>query len=191
MDKILPNLHWLIIAYGLYAAFDSYTILTEEIQNIENQLPSTQAEIKEMERKLTLIDEYKKNLAAYQARVNNVFASIDRAKRQLPADISDYEMTVFFNDEANYLNIKDLESKPASEETRGFYIAKGYDVSAEMTFLQGLVFLERLGSADKILNIKTFKMDIGDRVARKRFPLAKVEVGTELYKYNPNFVEEK
>ena len=85
------------------------------------------------------------------------------------------------------LNIKDPDIVPAQEVPGTFFISKGYNLKAKGTFLQFLIFFERIGTADRIYNIKKLKIVNGETNQRGRFQIINSETVLDAYKFNPDF----
>ena len=56
------------------------------------------------------------------------------------------------------LNIKDTVMEPRLEEQQTYFISKDYSVKASGTFLQFLIFFERIGNSTRIYNVKSLKL---------------------------------
>jgi Tfp pilus assembly protein PilO len=187
VNKLISNLHFFIIAYGLYGAwllFDTHTIRIEELNN---QFPSVEAEIVSNQKKVKEIQEFVKKTEESKVRVEEVAKNIESAQKQLPAEINDNQILTFFNQEISSLNIKDPQIVPGRENTTTYFISKEYMVKAKGTFLQFLIFLERIGNSTRIYNVKSLKLVNADTNQRGRFQLISAEGTIEAFRFNPDF----
>jgi Tfp pilus assembly protein PilO len=186
-NKLISNLHFFIIAYGLYGAWVSYDAHSIRIEELNNQFPVVQAEITANQKKVKEIQEFVKKTEESKVRVEEVAKNIESAQKQLPAEINDNQILTFFNQEISSLNIKDPQIVPGGETTSTYFISKEYMVKAKGTFLQFLIFLERIGNATRIYNIKSLKLINADPNQRGRFQLISGEGVIEAFRFNPDF----
>jgi Tfp pilus assembly protein PilO len=187
VNKLISNLHFFIIVYGLYGAwllFDTQTIRMEELNN---QFPTIEAEIVSNQKKVKEIQEFVKKAEESKVRVEEVAKNIESAQKQLPAEINDNQILTFFNQEISSLNIKDPQIVPGRETTSTYFISKEYMVKAKGTFLQFLIFLERIGNSTRIYNVKNLKLVNADTNQRGRFQLISAEGMIEAFRFNPDF----
>jgi Tfp pilus assembly protein PilO len=189
MSKFLAQLHVIIILYGAWGAYSVYEEHDVAMAQIEEQFPITQEAIKSAEEKLNKIDEFRKNLDQSRLRVTEVFNNISQVQKQLPSEISDIEILDFFSKEAKSLNIPEIESTPNTELPMGFYISKPYSIKARGTFLQFVVFLERIEAAERLFNIKSLILRSENDVQKTRFRVVSLELLVDTFKYNSRHQE--
>ncbi len=186
-NKFIANLHIFIILYGLYGAWVMYDEHSLKMEELETQFPAVQAEIEINQKKLSEIKEFEKKQEEFQVRVEQAFKNIEDAQKQLPAEINDTSIITFINQEFSILNIKDTSITPGKEDTSVYYIAKEYSFKATGTFLQFLVFFERVGGADRIYNMKSLKLNAGSERTRGRFQMVSADGVIQAFRMNPNF----
>ena len=186
-NKIIANIHVLIILYalnGVWVLYDEHSVQVEalkvEFPQIEQEIKNTQIKIKEIQDFLKKTDEYK-------ARVEGVAKNIEEVQKQLPAEINDSQILTFFNGEINSLNIKDPSLIPGKEEMSTYFIAKEYNLKIKGTFLQFLIFLERIGNAERIYNVKSLKLVASNEPKKGRFQVVNGEGIIQAFRYNPDF----
>lgn len=187
VNKIIGNAHILILLYGLYGVYVAYDEHLLKITEIESQFPSVNAEITANLGKVKEIQEFVKKTEESKIRVEEVAKNIEAAQKQLPADIDDNQILKFFNLEIGALNIKDPNITPGKEAASTYFISKEYQIKAKGTFLQFLIYFERVGSAARIYNVKSFKL-LNDNPGQKgRFQLISAEGVIEAFRFNPDF----
>lgn len=187
VNKLISNIHVFILLYGLYGtwiSFDEHSIRMEELVN---QFPGIEAEIVNNQKKVKEIQEFVKKTEESKVRVEEVAKNIESAQKQLPAEINDNQILTFFNQEITSLNIKDPQITPGGETPSTYFISKEYRLTAKGTFLQFLIFLERVGNATRIYNIKNLKLINAESTQRGRFQLISGEGTIEAFRYNPEF----
>ena len=187
VNKIIANAHVLIFLYGVYGAyvhFDEHTIQLAEIQSnvarIEEEIQVNQKKIKE-------VQEFSRKTDEYKVRVKEVAKNIESVQKQLPAETNDTQILSFFQNEINALNIKDANFTPGREEKSTYFISKEYSLRARGTFLQFLIFFERIGNADRIYNIKKLRLTSGSENQRGRFQMISGEGVIQAFRFNPDF----
>lgn len=186
-NSFISNLHWLLLFYGIYGGwvfYDEHTLQMEEITNrssgIDNDIVNAQKKVRE-------IQEFVKKTEEYKVRVEEVAKNIESVQKQLPSETNDTQILSFFQQEINSLNIKDASLSPGKEESSTYFIAKDYSIKAKGTFLQFLIFFERIGSADRIYNIKSLKLSSSNDAQKGRFQVIDGEALVQAYRFNPEF----
>ena len=186
-NKIISNLHFVILLYGLYGAWGLFDEHSLKMQELEGQFPSLQAEIDTNKKKVREIQDFVKKTEESKVRVEEVAKNIESAQKQLPAEINDNQILTFFNQEISSLNIKDPNITPGQESTSTYFISKPYGIKAKGTFLQFLVFFERIGNATRIYNVKSLRISNTETSQRGRFQLVSGEATIEAFRFNPDF----
>lgn len=187
VNKIIGQAHILILIYGIYGVYVAYDEHSLKMTEIESQFPSVNAEITANLEKVKEIQEFVKKTEESKIRVEEVAKNIEAAQKQLPADIDDNQILKFFNLEIGALNIKDPNITPGKEAASTYFISKEYQIKAKGTFLQFLIYFERVGSAARIYNVKSFKL-LNDNPGQKgRFQLISAEGVIEAFRFNPDF----
>src|SRR5690606_6576315 len=108
-----------------------------------------------------------------------------------PSEISDTENLSLIRSTAESLNIRGISLSPDSERSNGFYFVKPYTFSAKGTFLQFLIFFERIGESTRLFNIRELKFQRSREEQRGRFQLIEVSAIIEAYRYNQNHKESR
>jgi len=186
-NKFIANIHFLIIIYGLYGMWEQFDANTIRMEELNNQFPSIEAEIVSNQKKVKEIQEFVKKTEESKIRVEEVAKNIESAQKQLPAEINDNQILTVFNQEISSLNIKDPQIVPGSESTSTYFISKDYMIKAKGTFLQFLIFFERIGNATRIYNVKSLKLVNSDTTQRGRFQLVAGESVIQAFRFNPEF----
>lgn len=186
-NKLIANLHVFIVLYALYGLYFAYDEHSIQMTSLEEQIPPMQSEIETVKKKLKEIVEFKKESEASKVRVEQVAKNIESVQRQLPAETNEGQILNFFNSEAQLLNIKDVFISAGGENISQLTIGKDFKVKANGTYLQFAVFFERIGTADRIYNVKDLRLVAGKGVQKGRFPTISMESTIEAYRFNPSF----
>lgn len=191
VNKLIENLHILLLLYGLYGVWVVYDEHTLKMDELVARETSTQSEISTLEKKMKEIQDFTKKREEYKARVEEVAKNIETVQKQLPADINDSSILSYFQKEIAALNLKDTDFKPGMESTSTYFISKDYNLKAQGTFLQLLIFFERIANADRIYNIKSLKLINNNPKQRGRFQMISGEGTIQAFRFNPNFKVER
>lgn len=191
VNKILANIHILILVYSGYTLYTQYEEHTVAVESITSQFPQMDAEIESAKKRISEINEFRKKAEEYRARVEEVAKNIESVQRQLPADTNDNQILTVFRDEMTNLNIKSPAISPGNEEVTTYFIAKNYNLQANGTFLQFLIFVERLGTADRIFNIKSLRLVNNTPNHKGRFQVITGEFIIQAFRFNPAFKVER
>lgn len=191
INKLISNLHWLILLYGLYGAWVMYDEHDVALADIVTRGSGLDEEIEKAQKKVKEIQEFSRKTDEYRIRVEEVAKNIESVQKQLPAETNDTQILSFFQNEINSLNIKDANFTPGKEEKSTYYISKEYTLKAKGTFLQFLIFLERIGKADRIYNIRELKLTSISEGQKGRFQLITGEGSIQAFRFNPDFKVER
>lgn len=187
VNKLIASLHYFIILYGLYGAWVLYDEHDVQMQDIAARGSGLDGEIATAEKKVKEIQEFSRKTDEYKTRVEEVAKNIETVQKQLPAETNDTQILSFFQTEINALNIKDANFTPGKEEKSTYYISKEYNLKAKGTFLQFLIFLERIGTADRIYNVKELRLSAPNENQKGRFQIISGEGSIQAFRFNPDF----
>ncbi len=187
VSKLIANLHFLFLLYAGWNMWTLYEEHTRQMEDLELQFAPIEAEIKTNKKKVKEIQEFQKKTEESKIRVEEVAKNIEAAQRQLPAEINDNQILTFFNQEIQNLNIKDPNITPGSEQASTYFISKDYTIKSKGTFLQMLIYFERIGNAARIYNVKNFKLTNTESTQRGRFQMINCESSIEAFRFNPDF----
>lgn len=187
VNKLISNIHVFLLMYGLYGGWVLYDEHVIQLEDIISRGSGIDGEISAAEKKVKEIQEFSRKTEEYKVRVEEVAKNIEAVQKQLPAETNDTQILSFFQNEINSLNIKDADFKPGKEERSTYYISKEYTLKARGTFLQFLIFFERIGTADRIYNIRNLKLSTPNDVQKGRFQIISGEGIIQAFRFNPDF----
>jgi Tfp pilus assembly protein PilO len=187
VNKVISNLHVFILLYGLYGLWVLYDEHTIQLEEVISRGAGVDEEIVKAQKKVAEIQDFVKKTDEYKLRVEDVAKNIETVQKQLPAETNDTQILTFFQSEINSLNIKDANFNPGKEDKSTYYISKEYTLKAKGTFLQFLIFFERIGNADRIYNIKNLKLTNTSDNQKGRFQIIEGEGVIQAFRFNPEF----
>lgn len=188
-ELLVKNIQWLII---LNAAWSYYGRLEEHNANLESirsQVPPLEEQIVKLNKKLEEAKIFLANLEVSKKRVQEVAGQIEQVQKQLPNQLNDTEILDFFTTEATTLNLKPLLS-PGVEESRDFYFAKKYSMKVTGTYLQFMIYFERIGNSERLINIQSMNLAQQSEKQKGRFQMLTMDATLESFRYNPGYKED-
>jgi len=187
---IISKLYILII---LYAGWTTYTKFEEHNLNLEGlngRIPEIQNKISKAKKEKKQLEVYFQDIEEAKRRIGKVAEEVEKIQQQFPSDISDTDNLALISQIAESLNIKNVQLAPGEEQNKGFYFAKNYNVKGTGTFLQFVIFLEKIAEAPRLLNIKSINLSQKDMKQKGRFQLIEADMRVEVYRYNKGHKEE-
>lgn len=188
-EMLVKNFHWFIIAYAGMGLWDLYEEKNDALESSAQLAPTVELKIQRAKNQIKKIERFKKNLSKSKERVQEVVKQIEKAQKQLPSDVNDTEVQSLIGNIAKKLKIQEPSPSPGKEENNGFYYSKEYEFKGVGTFLQALIFFENLEKAERILNVKSFEMNIDPTKGKSRFPILNINTIVESYRYNTSYKE--
>ncbi len=191
MDKITKKLHLILLIYFLYESWALYDKFAKEEESINTQIPTLEAQIKTNTKKKNELKKYFEDIEGTKKRIEKVAQEVEALQKKFPDKISDTENLGLLRDIAESINIKNVFLSPGDETLKGFYFSKAYNFKASGTFLQFLIFLEKVSKSERILNIRNIDLVKSNEKQKGRFQLINAEIVIEAYRYNPNYKENR
>lgn len=191
MNRIISNVHWIIIAFVSFNLFLMYEKNIEELENKKASIPAVQTQIRKKRKDKKQLKQYFKDIENAKQKIERVAEQVEALQKQLPNSISDTENLELIKGLAEGLNIKNVFLTPGNEENKGFYMVKRYDFAGTGTFLQFLVFFEKVAENDRLLNVTSLNMSKTVKKQRGRFQLVNCKASIIAYRYNPNHKEDR
>ncbi len=191
MVTIISKIWILIIAYGAFEAWTTYQTHEEEMTSLEASIPQIQSQINRAKKEKKQIKSYLRDIEEAKKNIELVALEVEKLQKKLPETIKDAENLSLIKKIAEGLNIKKIFLSPGIEENKGFYLTKRYEFTATGTFLQFLIFFEKIGGSERLLNIREVELRRSTDKQRGRFQLTNARVVVEAYRYNPDHKEDR
>ena len=189
MEKFLKNIQWLVFvyaAYNLYSINDEYDPKPDQVRAQNDKLRQKLNKSQKVKKE---IDEFYKNIKEAELKIQKVRESVEKTQQLLPGEISDVENVALLRKVSEDLNIKTMNIVPTSEVINGIFITKQYRYNATATYIQFLIFFERISNSKRVLNIKELKLKKAQTTRRGTIQLLNGSFSLEAYKFNPNYKE--
>lgn len=191
MNSLLKNLHVFILIYAAAVIYQAYDENEKSNMALQEQLPQIQAQIQKERKEKQNLEKYFKDIQEAKDRIEIVAQKLEKLQKKLPEEVSDAENLNIIRNIAESVNMKNILLSPGEDKVNGFYIAKEYRLKTTGTYLQFLVFLEKLAQQERILNVKSVLMEKEKEVQRGRFVLLNSELILETFRHNKNYKEDR
>ena len=191
MEKLLKNIHWVIIGFALFNMFNLYMESDERYSSVIGQQEAVQQELVRNKKTKREIANFYKNINEAKEKIEKVAIEIERTQQLLPSEISDTENIGLLRKIADDVNIKEVSISPETEVDRGFYLARQYRFKAKATYLQFLIMFEKISENKRILNVGKMSFQKLEQPQRSKFQLISGEFVLEAYRYNINYKEDR
>jgi Tfp pilus assembly protein PilO len=191
MSKILKNLHWIIIAYSVYSFYSIYMEKDEQLNTTTAKEASLQNDLKKSKKLQREVQNFHKNIGEEKAKIERVAQEIEKTQQLLPSDLSDTENINLLRRLADEVNVKEISIAPEREVDQGFFITRGYNVTAKATFLQFLILFEKISENKRILNVGDCSFKKSTDPQRGKYQIINGQFKIYAYRYNVNFKEDR
>ena len=187
----LVNKLWILII--LYTGFEIYTKweeVQERIKTKTSNIPQMKMAIEKNKKKLRDLERYFTDIEEAKQRIKKVASEVESIQRKFPSTISDSEYLGVMSTLAESLNIKNLQLIPNREVDRGFYFTKQYSMKAQGTFLQFLIFLEKISKTERLFNVSDVQFKPAEGRSRGRHQIVDAVISIIAYRYDENHQED-
>lgn len=191
MNSILKNLHVFILIYAGFVIYQAYDENEKAAQSLQEKLPQIQAQIQKERKEKQELEHYFKDIQDAKDRIELVAQKLEKLQKQLPEEVSDAENLNIIRTIAESVNMKNIILSPGDDKVNGFYIAKEYRLKVTGTYLQFLVFLEKISQQERVFNIKSVLTEITKGNQKGRFVLSDTEVILETFRFNKDYKEDR
>ena len=191
MNGLIKKLPLFIVFYTIYMAYDMYETHQQRLQEARDRVPVLQNQVRKAERKKKELKRYFRDIEEAKKNIELVAQEVEKVQRRLPSEISDAENLQLVKGIAEKLNIKNVFLRPKDEVDKGFYYIKSYEMKATGTFLQFLIFFEKIAENKRLLNIRDVELKQLETPQRGRFQLVNSKIIIQAYRFNPNYKEDR
>ena len=187
IDKLVSNLHFFILAYVAYSGYGQFQAYESRLKQEKARVPIIEKRIARKASEYNEIKKFYEEREKMKTRINAIAQEIEKSQQRLPNVVDKSSTLAEIKSIAEGLNIKDfITGNGSKEENKDFYLINYFELKARGTYLQFLIFLEKLAQQKRILNVRSLKFNRGRRKSsrRGRFQLIDVDIQVESYKYN-------
>ena len=185
-QKILTHIHWLFFVFTGIKLYFQYTDYTEQIKTISQSRGITTQQIEKQTANQNDATKLSKEIENAKEKIAKINDEITSLQKRLPASISEGEDIQSFQSIAENLNMKDISIVSHSEVLEDFYSVKHYELKAKATYLQFLLFFEKIARLQRIFNMRSLQLTLPEEETRGRFQLVDGTSMITSYQYKPN-----
>lgn len=172
----------------MYTLYENF-IQEEELSS--TQVPVLQAKLQKKQKEKRQLKDYYNDIEEAKQKIELVAAEVEKIQKKFPSEISDTENLMVIKNSAESLNIKNVFLTPSIEENKGFYFIKKYEFKGMGTYLQFLMFFDKISQSEKLLNVRNIKLAKSQTKQRGRFEVIECQAVLEAYRYNPDYKEDR
>jgi Tfp pilus assembly protein PilO len=191
MEKILKNIHWLIMAIALFNIGMYVVESDDKLKELTDQEEIQKQGLVKLRKTKKEISTFYKDIDEAKGKIERVATEIEKTQQLLPSELSDNENMNLIRKIADDVNIKELSIAPETDIDKGFYVARKYKIRTKATYLQFLIMLEKIAENKRILNVSDLDLKKLEHPQRSKFQLINGEFNLEAYHYNANFKEDR
>jgi Tfp pilus assembly protein PilO len=181
----------LILLYTGFMIWEMYIDHNDKLSTLEVQIPKKKQELRKKRNEKKQIEQYLKDIEKARDQIELVAQEVENVQKKLPDVIDDAANLRRVKEISDALNIKNIFLSPLSEENKGFYYTKKYELTGSGTFLQFLILLEKLADSHTLLNVSRVTITRPKRDQRGRFQKVNANIIIEAFRYNANHQEER
>lgn len=189
-DKFLQNLHFIVLIYALFKAYSLYDNHQQQLTILELDRSKIKKQVDEKGKKIKEIEKFQVEVGQHKDKIKELQGQVDLLKIKLPSDSQQTEVLQELVTQANELNLRETTFSPKYKKPKGIYITNGLELKGMGTFLQLLIFFEKLGASQRIYNVASVKITNRKEKNRGRLNLVNAESVVETYQFNEEFKEE-
>jgi Tfp pilus assembly protein PilO len=191
LSALLSFSHLFLLGYFLYLGYEKHTLYSESLRTENENTPVIQGQLSRKKNELAEIELYFSEKDKMIERIHAATKEIEKSQKRLPDKADTANTLEEIKKIATNLNIKNLVfGVDNKEEDKGFYILNTYNLKATGTYLQFLIFLEKIAEQERILNVRTLTFTKAPKSGQGRFQLIAAEIEIEGYRYDVGHVEE-
>jgi len=186
IKKLIQNIWIFLLGYIIYDVYLNYNDHNLKIEQTVSVMPSIESSIKRKEKKVKDLEGYFSDINSAKEKIERVALEVEKIQKRFPSDINDSFYIKSIKGFTKDLNLKRAEISSGSESNKGFYFVKNFEVVAQGTYLQFLIFLEKIEGFEKLLNISKVSFRELAEKQKGRFQLIEGKISIEAYRYDKN-----
>jgi len=190
VETLINKIYLLILGYGAVTLYFNYEAHQVELETYRIEVPSLERKIKKETKKAKDIKRFTADIEKSKKEVEFVTEEVEKLQKLLPSELSDNENINLIKSFAEEVNLKSVEVNPKIDENKGFYIVRSYNLTGVGTFLQFLVFFEKLADNERLINVGKVHLTKTREKQRGRFQLIEGDIVIEAYRYNEGHKED-
>ncbi len=194
IGQLVTKLHFIAFIWMVWSFYDRYDVHQETLKEVNSKAPMIKKKLVKKQKELEAINDYLEDIEKAKDTIEKVALQIEELQQKLPDKISDTENLEVITSIAEKINLKGMLLRPGKERDEDFYITKEYNFTSRGTYLQFLIFLEKIGELSKsqqLFNVSSIELIRIDGKRKGRFQLIEGKISVLAYKYNESYREDR
>ncbi len=182
-----------LMLLGISDLYDTWNLKNETIESELAKIPGLEKENDDIEKAIQRIKEVKDNVKDLKGKVEKSKQDLEKVGRFIPPISSKTAILDELSRVARSLNIKNISFKPKYEKENhgGLYITNGIEFEGRGTYLQFLVFFEKMKKPDRIFNVSAVEVTSSSIINKSKHVIVDFKTIIETFHYNKDHVKKK
>jgi len=178
-----------LMLVGLSDLYDEWSLKNEIIEIETAKIPQLQSENESIEKAIKKINEVKDNVKDFRSKVEKSKQDLEKVGRLIPPIGNRTAILDELSRVARELNIKNISFKPKYEKNNhgGLYITNGIEFEGRGTYLQFLVFFEKMKKPDRIFNVSSVEVTSSSIINKSKHVIVDFKTIIETFHYNKDY----
>lgn len=163
IKNLILRLNWshVVVLIGCAGALFYFTLDRSELESKEQSQVSIQQELNTLERKVNEAREFERQFDDKKKKYTQLVKELQQLQSALPKQFYLPDLLTDLFKEAKQLEIEITTIQPDSkEEEKELYNSLGFSIEARGTFIQMLIFLDRMAHMKRLLNVENFSLNV-------------------------------
>ncbi len=175
-----------LMGVGLSDLYESWQKKEESIKSELSKIPALEKENNEIEKAIQKIKEVRSNVKDFKSKVDKSKEDLEKVGKFIPPISSRTAILDELSRVARSLNIKNISFKPKYEKENhgGLYITNGIEFEGRGTYLQFLVFFEKMKKPDRIFNVSSVEVTSSSIINKSKHVIVDFKTIIETFHYN-------
>ena len=182
ISKIIGKIHFAIIAYFIFGVYEKYIEHSDKIENLKNSQESKEAQVKKRQQDTATRELLESDVGSAKQRIENMAKELDLLKKKLPLRVSPEKDISLFESMINDVNMKNISVTSTGVKKEQSYVMSEYSITAQGTYLQLLIFLEKLAEMDRLLNVQSVILKTPEENVRGRYQV--IDISTVVVSFS-------
>lgn len=190
-DLVAKYGYVIFLIYGTYQLFGIQDEHQVAMEMLTQQIPALEAQIAKIKQRVENVKDNEAKLKESEQATEDYKRQIAEMKIKMPPTSEQALVSQELTNNANELNLKDVNLSLAPKQDKGMYFINGIKLNGNGTFLQFLIFFEHVLNSKRFFNIDELTITEHKTETKGRFIFVNVDASIQTFEYNENYVEPK
>lgn len=185
LQKVLSKAHWAILIYFGFMIHENYVEHEEMMEGLNSSKDGIQGQLRRLKENKKLLDTAVSDVDKIKRDIEHMNEEIKKLQERLPPGASPRETVVMFKGIAENINMKEVDIRPEGNDDREGYSVNRYEFNSVATFLQTLIFFEKIQDTQRIFNVDSVIIEMAEQQEKRgRFQFVKTYAMLESFYQN-------